>query len=72
MPASSRYGRTERNIRPVATITGIPAACERVIAARVRGRSSASRPTRVRSKSQANAWTSLGKEGGRISRRSTA
>ena len=48
---------------------GSRAACERVIAARVRGRRSAVRPTSVRSKSQANAWTSRGKDGGRISRR---
>ena len=56
-------------MRPVATSTGMPSPCERVIAARVLGLSSASRPTRVRSKSDAKARTDFGKAGGRISRR---
>ena len=37
MPAASAYGRADRNIRPVAMMTGTPASLEAAIAARVRG-----------------------------------
>ena len=64
-PPASRYGRTERNIRPVAINTRMPAACAAAIAASVRGVSSASSAISVRSRSQTKASTSRGKPAGR-------
>src|SRR5215203_1428169 len=54
-------------MRPVTTITWTPASRARRSAAIVRGRSTASSATSVRSKSHANASTCAGNSGGRIS-----
>ena len=62
---ASAYGRTERNILPVAMTTGTPAARAAAIAACVRGRNSTSAAMSVRSRSHASASTRDGKSCGK-------
>src|SRR5512132_412204 len=67
IPAGTSALRTDCTIRPVTTITGMPASVARRIAAIVRGCNVVSVQTSVRSKSVATTRTSPGKSAGSCS-----
>src|SRR4051794_37101911 len=67
IPAGASAWRTDCTMRPVTTITAMPASCARRIASIVRGRRRESVQTSVRSKSVATTWTSRGKSSGSLS-----